>query len=92
MGHDWAVERSPLCSSETSASAGEAALLMALCVSTGRAVMLKPVLIEYIVVHELAHLTHRNHSRDFWGLMSNVIPDVQQRRKTLREAGRLLTL
>ncbi len=57
-----------------------------------RAVMLKPVLIEYIVVHELAHLTHRNHSRGFWGLMSNVIPDVQQRRETLREAGRLLPL
>ena len=33
-----------------------------------RAVMLKPALIEYLVVHELAHLTHRNHSKDFWGI------------------------
>ena len=57
-----------------------------------RAVMLRPALIEYIVVHELAHLTHRNHSKDFWGLMSNVLSDVQHRRKALREAGRLLPL
>ncbi len=57
-----------------------------------RAVMLKPALIEYVVAHELAHLTHRNHSRDFWGLMSNVLPDVQKRRKALREAGRVLPL
>ena len=57
-----------------------------------RAVMLKPALIEYVVVHELAHLTHRNHSRDFWGLMSNVMPDVQKRRKALREAGRVLPM
>ena len=57
-----------------------------------RAVMLKPALIEYVVAHELVHLTHRNHSRDFWGLMSNVLPDVQKRRKALREAGRVLPL
>ena len=57
-----------------------------------RAVMLKPALIEYVVAHELVHLTHRNHSRDFWGLMSNVLPDVQKRRKALREAGRALPL
>ena len=57
-----------------------------------RAVMLKPALIEYLVVHELAHLTHRNHSKDFWGLVSEVMPDAQQLRKTLREEGRRLPL
>ena len=45
-----------------------------------RAMMLKPALMEYVVVHELAHLTHRNHSTNFWGLVSNVMPDAQQRR------------
>ena len=57
-----------------------------------RAMMLKPALIEYVVVHELAHLTHRNHSADFWGLLSTVMPDAQQRRSSLREMGRALPL
>ena len=54
--------------------------------------MLAPALIEYIVVHELAHLTHQNHSADFWGLVSAAMPDVQGRRRHLREAGRVLLL
>ena len=54
--------------------------------------MLKPALIEYVVVHELAHLAHRNHSTDSWGLVSKAMPDAQQRRKSLREEGRALPL
>ena len=57
-----------------------------------RTMMLPPALIEYIVVHELAHLTHRNHSADFWSLVSGAMPDAQQRRRNLREAGRTLPL
>ena len=57
-----------------------------------RTVMLKPSLIEYVVVHELAHLTHLNHSADFWDLVSKAMPDAQQRRKSLRDTGRTLPL
>ena len=57
-----------------------------------RAMMVKPALIEYIVVHELAHLIHRNHSADFWNLVLKVMPDAQQRRRNLRDAGKLLPL
>ena len=57
-----------------------------------RGMMLEPALIEYIVVHELAHLTVKNHSPDFWKLVDSAMPDAQQRRKRLREAGRTLPL
>ena len=54
--------------------------------------MLEPTLTEYIVVHELAHLTVKNHSSNFWGLVSKTMPDAQQRRQRLREARRTLPL
>ena len=57
-----------------------------------RLMMIEPSLIEYIVVHELAHLTHMNHSKDFWDLVSRVMPDVGQRRQRLREVERRLPL
>ncbi len=49
-----------------------------------RIIMLEPALIEYIVVHELAHLSVRNHSPDFKDLMASVLPDFTERRKRLR--------
>ena len=57
-----------------------------------RGMMLAPALIDYIVVHELAHLAQQNHSPDFWKLVERALPDAQQRRKRLREAGRALPL
>ena len=57
-----------------------------------RVMMLAPDLIDYIIAHELAHLTRRDHSPVFWALLSTEIPDVDERRKRLREAGRTLPL
>ena len=57
-----------------------------------RVMMLEPALVDYVVVHELAHLTVRNHSDDYWKLVAQVIPDAQERRHKLREIGRTLPL
>ena len=57
-----------------------------------RVMMLGPSLIEYVVVHELAHLTVRNHSKDYWAIVSGVMPDVSPRRRRLKEVGRALPL
>ena len=57
-----------------------------------RLVMMPPSLMEYVVVHELAHLKVRNHSPAFWKVVNRVLPDAAQRRQELREAGRSLPL
>lgn len=40
--------------------------------------------IDYTVVHELCHLKVKNHSADFWKLLSLVLPDYQGRRDWLK--------
>ena len=57
-----------------------------------RIIMLEPPLIEYIVVHELAHLSVRNHSPDFKKLMSSVLPDFRDRQKRLGQVEGILPL
>jgi len=42
-------------------------------------------LVDYLVVHELAHLKHMNHSPEFWSVVSTYIPDHKARRKELEE-------
>lgn len=42
-----------------------------------------PRLIEYVILHELCHLRHYDHSRRFYGLMSRHMPDWESRRGEL---------
>ncbi len=41
--------------------------------------------IDYVVVHELAHLVHKNHSVHFWRTVESIIPEYREKRKWLRE-------
>jgi hypothetical protein len=41
--------------------------------------------IDYVVVHELAHLRHMNHGPAFWRLVESVLPDHRATRKLLRD-------
>ena len=41
----------------------------------------------YVVIHELAHLQHRNHSARFWSLVGRWMPDYAEHRLWLRQHG-----
>lgn len=40
--------------------------------------------IDYVVVHELAHIKHHNHSKAFYALIAHYMPDYKQREKLLK--------
>ena len=41
--------------------------------------------IDYVVVHELAHIRHKNHGEAFYQLIASVLPDYKERIKLLKE-------
>ncbi|WP_087748413.1 MULTISPECIES: M48 family metallopeptidase [unclassified Acidovorax] len=45
----------------------------------------RPAIIDYVVVHELAHLRVMDHSPRFWGTVATVVPDYPVLRHALRE-------
>lgn len=68
------------------------------CTSTGtvnftwRLVMAPLEVIDYVVLHELAHLKIKNHSPRFWKLVESLCPEFKRHRKWLREHGERLSL
>jgi len=44
--------------------------------------------IDYVIIHELAHLTELNHSPRFWKLVSDAMPDYKEKEQWLKEHGR----
>ena len=50
-----------------------------------RLIMADDDIIDYIIVHELAHLTELNHSERFWAIVGEVLPDYPERQARLKE-------
>ena len=46
--------------------------------------------IEYVIVHELAHLLETNHTPSFWNIISIQVPHYKQAKNWLMENGKLL--
>ncbi len=57
-----------------------------------RLMLAPPAILDYVVVHELCHLTHMNHSAAFWQKVESVYPDYRTARKWLKEHGQELVL
>jgi predicted metal-dependent hydrolase len=68
------------------------------CSATGslnfawRLVMAPMEVIDYVVVHELAHIEHLNHSKAFWGRVGEILPDYKVKLKWLKDNNAILKL
>ncbi len=49
-------------------------------------------LIEYVVIHELAHIRHKNHSEAFWQEVERACPDWKTRRRQLKDYGSVMNI
>ncbi|MEA5421955.1 M48 family metallopeptidase [Synechococcus sp. CCY9202] len=45
------------------------------------------VITDYVVIHELCHLVHSNHSAEFWGLVGHHDPSYTEHKHWLRQKG-----
>lgn len=52
-----------------------------------RCSMMPIQIIDYIVVHEMCHMEHRNHSKDFYLAVERILPDYKERVKWLKNNG-----
>lgn len=49
-------------------------------------------IIDYVLAHELAHLKHMNHSKEYWDTLRMLLPDYEQRKERLRINGGTLNI
>jgi len=57
-----------------------------------RLIQAPPDIIDYVVVHELVHISQPDHSKKFWAKVQKILPDYVCRKKWLRENERLLKI
>lgn len=59
---------------------------------SSRLVMLPEDKIDAIIVHELCHMIHKNHSKEFYNLVKEYIPNYDEIDKWLKQNGRLILM
>ncbi len=52
-----------------------------------RCTMAPAWVLDYIVVHEMCHMIHMDHSKAFWMMVENIMPDYEKRREWLKNYG-----
>ncbi len=57
-----------------------------------RLMLAPPAVLDYVVVHELCHLTYMNHSAAFWRKVESIYPDYRSSRRWLKDHGQELVL
>ena len=68
------------------------------CTSTGtvslswRLMMCPPDVIDYVIVHELCHRHHMDHSSEFWNEVEDMMPDYKEKKKWLDDNSYLMDL
>jgi predicted metal-dependent hydrolase len=50
-----------------------------------RLIMTPPEIVDYVVLHELAHTFQHNHSQKFWSMVEGMLPDYKNKRKWLKQ-------
>jgi predicted metal-dependent hydrolase len=57
-----------------------------------RIIMAPLKVIDYLIVHELCHLVHMNHSKEFWNLVGETLPNYEEYRRWLKVNGNNLVI
>jgi hypothetical protein len=57
-----------------------------------RLLLAPPEILDYVVEHEVAHLTYMDHSPRFWALLESRVPDWRTHARWLKRYGSTLTL
>ncbi|MBU3204072.1 M48 family metallopeptidase [Clostridium algidicarnis] len=57
-----------------------------------RCVMARPQAIDYVILHEMCHMVHKDHSKNFWNLVESIMPSYKEEKQWLKINGHKLTL
>jgi len=57
-----------------------------------RLIMAPIDIIDYVVVHEIIHILVKNHSKEFWNRVQEIVPNYKEKKKWLKEFGHELII